>query len=267
VTTGQDLHWIDIKRDGQADERLDDSALAVTAVTEPDADVDLLGDRTEDRTDLRVGVSANRSAGIARVEVTVTNAGPLTAHRPVLTSELAGDWQTACQHHDPAQSCLLPALAVGASHTMVLHTSDPAPVGKRMRVAAEGPDLDAADNEAALTSVPEVSLIPECLCSRLPLGAKPVVTTARRHTLRRGVKVALRGLGRTQVTAAFKVRGRTLRIARTITLRRGVERTVTLRAHGAKLRTLRRAAERGVLDAVITVRNADGTATATTRVT
>ena len=80
------------------------------------------------------------------------------------------------------------------------------------------------------------------------------MTTARRQALRRGVKVVLRGQGSTRVIAAFNVRGRTVRIASTVVLQRGVERTLTLRAHGAKLRTLRRVGGTGALRATITVK-------------
>jgi hypothetical protein len=127
-------------------------------------------------------------------------------------------------------------------------------------VASEGPDLVPADNEATVSGVQFFT--PSCVCTTT---AK--VTTAHRHTLRDGLRLFVQGAGRARVTAAFRVRGHTVRITRTVMLRRDVDRMVTLRAHGAKLRTLRRAAARGVLKATITVRDSNGMATATARVT
>ena len=95
-TTGQHAivsHDIDVPRhlvvarDGQADERIEDAKLTVAAITEPDVDRDLRGDRTEDRTDLRVSSAPAREPdGRLRIEVTVTNAGPLSADRLTVTA-------------------------------------------------------------------------------------------------------------------------------------------------------------------------------------
>ena len=65
---------------------------------------------------------------------------------------------------------------------------------------------------------------------------------AGRQRLSRGVRVQVRGVaaGPARVTARFRVRGHTIELARTVTLTPYVARTVTLRASGAKLRSLRR---------------------------
>ena len=245
VTPSSPLWRLDIQREGQADERRDGAALSIAVLTEPDTDVDQLGDRTEDRTDLRVSAVA---AG-GRAEVTVTNAGPLPANLPELRSDVPGkcDW-----------SCRLDPLAVGASRLVVL---DRAAVGARVRVASEGPDLAPADNEAVVAAATPTPF-GRCGCARPPaVKPKPTVTTAPRHTLRRGVKVTLRGQGSTRVTAAFEVRGRTRPDhARRSCCREESSARSRLRAHGREAADA--AAGGGArcrCGPTITVSNADGT--------
>ena len=93
------------------------------------------------------------------------------------------------------------------------------------------------------------------------------VSVLGKATLRRGITVRVSGEGRSRIAAAFKARGRTIRVARTLTLRRGSARTVTLRPSGAKLRSLRRAARRGTLRAEITLRTTAGAVLAQTATT
>lgn len=232
--------------------------LALTGLSEPDLDRDLAGDKTQDRTDLRASATTTRGAdGRLRTAVTVTNAGPRTADLPALLTtrsfsrETDPDWEAGCKNaawpvvYD-VPACLFDALPVGASRTLVYISDGPG----RITVRAEGPDLAPADNVVPI---------------RAP-RLEPTVQFAGKQSLRRGIKVRVMGEGRARVTAALKVRKRTVRIARAVTLRRGMERTVTLRARGAKLRTLKRAAARGPLRATVTVR-APGAAAATAATT
>ena len=70
-------------RRGRPDAGPPGRAAGVTGVFEPDLDEDLVGDTTEDRTDLRVSATGGRGAdGRAQVTVTITNAGPLAADLP-----------------------------------------------------------------------------------------------------------------------------------------------------------------------------------------
>ena len=64
--------------------------------------------------------------------------------------------------------------------------------------------------------------------------------------------------GRARVTVAFKVRGRTVKVARTVKLAAYTARSVTIHPTGAKLRSLKRALKRGPVDAEITVRTFSG---------
>lgn len=270
---GREDQSLVVRREGQADERLPEARLTLERVTETDVDRDLLGDTTEDRTDLRITNTRFVFHDNQRISTTivVTNAGPLAAD--LLTLEtirpdgFKGTWQNECGSVQPSMvngrdQCGVGRLAAGESRTFTYDSDNPPARGVRILVRSEGEDLAPADNAVELV---RSQYQPGTPAPRTV--AKTELTTKRRHTLRRGVRVKVRGDGATRVTAAIKVRGRTIRVTRAVILRRGVERTITLRAHGAKLRTLRRAAARDTLKATITVRNAGGTATATTRVT
>lgn len=258
--------------DGTPAERRD-TPLAITAITETDLDQDLLGDRTEDRTDLQAGAGpTTRGAdGRLRTPVTITNRGPLQADVPLFetTSDAEGldpvalvradrdGWESGCVHRAlmfrPGKDlCVTVPLAVGASRTHTFISAGPAEIA----VGAEGPDLAPADNVVRVTGVTPVEQTQPQPQARLSLKV------AQRQRLRDGLKVHVAGRGRVRVTAAFKVRGKTIRLARTVT----AGKTVTLKAKGAKLRTLRRAVERGPVRAVVTVRDAAGNVR-TTKVT
>ena len=91
--------YLKVARDGQPEERIDGARLTAEMVLERDDDRDLLGDLTEDRTDLRLTAKAVREADErVRVDVTVTNAGPLAANLPRLeTASLPGArWEGTC---------------------------------------------------------------------------------------------------------------------------------------------------------------------------
>jgi hypothetical protein len=233
--------WVDILRDGQPDERDRGAQLALTFNTEPDADSDLRGDLTEDHTDLRVSTKPSREAdGRLRIEVTVTNAGPLAADLFSLdATPLAGArWEGACLPHSAFPHCLSTPLAAGESRVFVIRAEDPGATTATVTARSEGADLAAADNAgvASFAAAPSFDLV-----------------TAKEQRLSKGVKVQVRGVraGPARVTVAFKVRGHTIKLARVVKLAPYTARTVTLHATGAKLRSLRRHAP---LSAEISVR-------------
>ena len=230
--------FVDIAREGQADERINGAQLAISPIYEPDADGDLRGDTTEDRTDLQLSLVPTLGADCRwRVAATVRNAGPLAADRPVLKA--AGSPDLA-----------LTPLAAGESRTLSLLTDTPS--GPFVSLSSEGPDLVPGNNMATFAVTP----------------ARPfTVTAAKQQSLRKGIKLSVRGScnRKARVTATFKVRGRTIKVARTVNVDVTAARTLTLRPTGAKLRSLRRAAKRGKLTAQITVRSPDGGNTVTAK--
>ena len=133
------------------------------------------------------------------------NAGPLSADLPVLSSSVPGGrWLGECRPASafipPApQQCPLAPLAAGESRTLVLASDVPDAASAAVTASAEGPDLEPADNAAAVT-----------------LGRGSRVRRQRRakqQALRKGIKVQVAAAcapGRARVTAAFKVRGRTV---------------------------------------------------------
>jgi hypothetical protein len=245
-----------VKRDGQPDEWLPGAWLPLSGVYEDDTDQDLAGDATEDRTDLKIAAAPSRDAdGTLRVAVTITNAGPRAADLPQIETPLPGARIEGCRPFSQSspewwlrikQCVQSQSLAAGQSRTLAITAgANPDAVTTAVKVLAEGPDLNPADNS-------------------VPVGfpAEPAftVTTGKSHELRRGVKVNVRGAraGRARVTVAFKVHGRTLKLAKVVALKPYVERTVAVRAGGAKLRSLRRALASGALSAEITVRTISG---------
>jgi hypothetical protein len=137
--------------------------LTIDRVTEPDVDADLAGDQTEDRTNLRTSMTTRRISG-RRLELTVTveNAGPRTADRPVLRVSFFPSVGIArvdrsCKRYDVPQGpdsrtrdqhCLLPPLGVGATRTVKLVVPDPGRTAASVDVEAEGPDLAGGDEGA-----------------------------------------------------------------------------------------------------------------------
>ena len=244
--------WVDIQREGQEDVRDRGAQLAVEFNSEPDVDGDLRGDLTEDRTDLRVATIPSREPdGRLRVEVTLTNVGTVPADRPSLdASWLAGArWEGGCVAPSAFPHCLSKPLAAGESRVFVVRAEDPTATTLTINARSEGADLAPADNST--------------VAGFLPAPAFDLVTE-KSQRLSRGIKVQVRGVaaGPARLIAAFKVRGHTIRLARTVALAPYVARKVTLRASGAKLRSLRRHAP---VRAEITVRTPGAAAAVTAR--
>jgi hypothetical protein len=243
--------------------------LALEPVVEGDVDRDLRGDRTEDRTDLRLGATRSRAAnGALQTRLVISNLGPLTADLPTLEVERdASDglfdrgWEPGCAIvpmglFNGKHQCLLPAIGPGGSRTVTYASELP----RDILVRAEGDDLAPADN----TVRPEdIGLAAENDVLRRSATA-PAIGVRGKATLRRGITVRVSGEGRSRIAATFKVRGRTIRVARTLSLTRDIARTLTLRPSGATLRSLRRAAISGRLRAEITLRTAAGAVVAQT---
>jgi hypothetical protein len=232
--------WVDIQRTGQSPESDRGAQLAIEFDGEPDADGDLRGDLTEDRTDLRVAAVPSREPdGRLRVEVTLTNLGSIPADRPSLDASwlASARWEGACLPDSPFPRCASTPLAAGESRVFVVRAEDPLATSLTINARSEGADLAPADNST--------------VAGFLPAPAFDLVAAKSQH-LHRGIEVQVRGVaaGPARVTAAFKVRGHTIKLARTVELQPYVARTVTLRAGGAKLRSLRRHAP---VKAVITV--------------
>jgi hypothetical protein len=139
--------WLDVRRAGREDVRDRGARLAIAYNTEPDVDGDQRGDATADRTDLRVSAVPTRShGGRLRVDVTLTNAGSLSADRPTVTvSHLAGA-RIAGACLTPYPACLSTPLAPGESRSFVVHAADPAATSVTVGVQSEGADLQPADN-------------------------------------------------------------------------------------------------------------------------
>ena len=73
--------------------------------------------------------------------------------------------------------------------------------------------------------------------------------------------------GRTRVTVAYKVRGKTVKVGKIVKLAPYTARSVTIKATGAKLRSLRRAAAKASLSAEITARTFSGKTPVTAKTT
>jgi hypothetical protein len=246
--------------DGTPSEVRRGAKLTMTGVVEPDRDQDFLGDTTEDRTDLRVSAAPARDAdGRLRVTVTVTNTGPLAADLPALETTVKGAEWDGCKPNASLWylvgfGCGVARLAAGESRTLTLTADAPDALTATVAARAEGPDLSGADNTATLA---------------VPAAPAFDLTAAERQRLTKGVKVQVRGVraGRARVTLAFKVGERTVKVGTIVKLAPYAARSVTVRATGAKLRSLKRAVKRGPLSAEITVRTLRGTSPVTARTT
>ena len=145
-------NFLTVKREGQADERIDGARLTTSIIVEPDKDHDLRGDMTEDRTDLRVSAKPAREAdGRARVEVTVTNAGPARRRSPGADDDAAR--RRPLGGRVRGRTAAYPTLrhsALRAGRVAdVRPARRPARRGqRRVSIASEGADLVAADNKA-----------------------------------------------------------------------------------------------------------------------
>jgi len=237
--------WVAIQREGQPDVIDRGAQLAITFNSEPDVDGDLRGDESEDRTDLRVAaIPAREPDGRLRVEVTLTNLGSVPADQPSLdVSWLTGArFEGGCLPQSAFPHCLSTPLAAGESRVFVVRAEDPAATTLTIDARSEGADLTPEDNSTVAGFLPAPAFDLE---------------TAHSQRLSRGIKVQVRGVaaGPARVTVAFTVRGHTIKLARTVALQPYVARTVTLRAGGAKLRSLRR---HRPLDAEIAVRAPGG---------
>ena len=222
--------------------------LTLTPVTEPDADHDLRGDQTEDRTDLRIG-AYHRFVGADKVQfvIAVTNAGPLSADLPVVTATLPIEssvplqWSgcTPASTSPTSRTCSLPAIRAGATGTATL-TMRPEDAGAfALSASSEGPDLKPDDNATNVTTARDPSI---------------ALTVGATQYLRHGVTISLHSEapGRARVAIAVKIHGRTLRISRSATIATS-DRALTIHPQGAALRSLRRAAREKKLPATITV--------------
>lgn len=129
--------------------------LALTPVYEYDSDADLLGDETEDRTDLQLRVRSNVDRrGRLRSTLTVTNAGRLPATLPILRAKDAElRWGAGCLPVEFAPGrrdkalCRLRSIRPGASRTV---TSRSRPGAVTVEVTGQGVDLDPTDNTRRL---------------------------------------------------------------------------------------------------------------------
>jgi hypothetical protein len=253
--------------DGTPSATIAGAQLTITGIAEIDKDADLLGDATEDRTDLKITSAplGPTSPGWAGWAVTITNAGPLQADLPSLATSFPGGtdahWDQGCQpddlpyvHSPDRRVCPLAALAPGASRTLTL-IAHPQDAGlTEVSAQAEGPDLNPVDNTARLT-LPQTAPAPR---PALWLGS-----TARQY-LSRGIRLAVSATtnGRRHVRVAFKLHGHALRLDRSLILHADVPRTLIVHVRGAKLRSLRRALRSGPLPGQATVTGGGGTQTA-----
>jgi hypothetical protein len=248
--------YVNVAREGQPDERIEGARLAADMVLERDSDRDLRGDWTEDRTDLRLSANAVREADErVRVEVTVTNAGSLAADMPRLeTTSLPGArWEGNCTSIFAYPLCVTSKLEPGESRLFRLRGDLPDAVAGEVAAFSEGPDLAGTDNRAAVI---------------LPAAPAFDLVAAPSQRLKNGILVQLRGIraGRARVTAALKMRGKTVKLSKLVPLTPYTPKTVTIRATGAKLRSLRRMLSGGAISAELTARTISGKSPVTTKV-
>ena len=237
--------------------------LAVRGIWEYDVDLDLAGDESEDRTDLRLSATtpARDRDGRVRIALTITNAGPRAADLPSVATSLADARivDDTCRREmwrwRVDDICLLSrSIASGESRTVTLESGSREAVATTISVHSEGPDLAGADN-AVRVDVPAATPIQS--------GAPFRLSCAKSSTLRKGVKVRIRSEHDGQVRVTLSLRNGKVKLAKAVTLKARVSRTVTFRPTGAKLRALRRAHRRS-LPARVTLR-ARGQAPVTVR--
>lgn len=238
---------------GDAAQPLRGARLAITGIFEPDIDQDLVGDTTEDRTDLKLEhVRPTRNPdGTLRVALDVTNAGPRTTDLLRIKTTVKDVRVEGCTPSttitspDGLQCFLTTPVAAGATGTVILTADSPRAAAGVVTVSGEGPDLNEADNTVKVEA---------------PAATPLSVTAPKSQRLGKGVKVNILGIrdGRARVTAVFKHGGKTVKLAKVVTLRAGHERAVTLKPTGAKLRSLRRLVGARALPASITVRTFNG---------
>ncbi len=238
--------------------------LNIEGIYEEDVDGDLLGDRTEDRTDLVVGtpVTSHAPDGRLRIDFPLTNKGPLPADAPLVAASGLSqkEWQGTCNWRGTSldfleselryafslSTCGLAALAPGTTRTVTLFAAVTAADTITLRAGAEGPDLQPADNGTTVTAVP-----------------LPAFTLAveRRQRLARAITARVTaGLpGTARLTATFVLPGGTVvRLGRTDKLPAAAPQTLTLRPRGGDLRALRRAVRRGTVRGTVSIRRAGG---------
>ena len=190
--------------------------LTIEPITEPDVDRDGAGDETEDRTNLRASATTQPLGGHRRAfDVTVENAGPRTADRPLVKADLSpspglGAWTPACVGEQPPffpsanvgenrqQACTLAPLAAGASRTVRFVVPDFGFGDAYFDVSAEGPDLADGDQFAdprstapvrrcrwssprARSRSPTASRSPCARRARAPCASRSAVASRPRH--------------------------------------------------------------------------------------
>jgi hypothetical protein len=244
-----------VSRAGQPDERIGHATLPIELLTEPDADEDGLGDTTEDRSDLRIAAAASREAdGRGRLEVRITNAGPVTANLTGGTMSPNPGWHwDGCQTAPDQPSCLqLGNLAPGQTYVAVTRTDTTGPITGEVSVAFSGTETAPADNRAsfALAAAPPMQLF-----------------AAHSQHLRSGVKFRVSAVrsGRVRATVTYKRTRKTIKVERTLRLAPLTLRDVTIHPVGTKLRALRHLLAKGPVSARLTVRAIGGGAPVTTK--
>jgi hypothetical protein len=230
--------------------------LTIDPMTEPDVDRDGAGDETEDRTNLRASATTRRLPGHRRAfDITVENAGPRTANRPLVKAYLLpspglGSWSPACrgaQHpffwgaedDDPRrQYCRLAPLAVGARRTVRLVVPNMGFGDAFFSLGAEGPDLAWGDEGADPTvrgPRPPLSLEVDALPESIRHGIPTTVRSTREGTVRLRVRRGREASTRTITLRRAGKRDLVLRPPRRLVRARGMV-TLTARSRSATVR-------------------------------
>ena len=143
-----------------ASQPLPGAQLAIKGIYESDIDQDLVGDQTEDRTDLRISAAAARATdGKLQITATVTNAGPRAADMPGISTPLKDVEIEGCLkpgtywYSAVLNGCrLVKPIAAGETRTIVLTAPVEDAVTTTVQVGSEGPDLAEADNTVSVTA-------------------------------------------------------------------------------------------------------------------
>jgi hypothetical protein len=206
--------------------------LTIDPITEPDADLDGAGDTSEDRTNLRASATTQRLSGQRRAfDITVENAGPRTADRPLLQADFfpspgLGSWSPACagdarsyfsgpQDDDPRkQFCLLAPLAVGERRTVRLVVPNLGFGDAYFSLSAEGRDLAGGDESAG----------PDVHGPRAPLSLE---VDARPRLIGNRIRITVRSQRKGTVRVQARRGSRTY--TRAITFRRAGKRALVFR--------------------------------------